>query len=122
MNTIESISPILSVADMQRSLAFYVNLLGFENADWGDDHFTGVSRDGSTILLRKDVNPVPSRIYLQLMMLVQFTTILRQRKSQSCRDRRTRDMRWKRPSKIPTGTSCELVQNQRSRTCNPESV
>ncbi|HAA76593.1 TPA: hypothetical protein DCE37_15885 [Candidatus Latescibacteria bacterium] len=57
MNTIESISPILSVADMQRSLEYYVDLLGFENAEWGSDTFTGVSRDGCSILLRQDNDP-----------------------------------------------------------------
>ena len=51
MNQIEGISPILNVADMQRSLEFYVGLLAFENADWGDDDFTGVTRDDCTILL-----------------------------------------------------------------------
>ena len=53
MNPIEDISPILNVSDMQQSVRFYVDLLGFENAEWGDDNFTGVSRDGSTILLKK---------------------------------------------------------------------
>ncbi|MBS12805.1 MAG: hypothetical protein CME19_14515 [Gemmatimonadetes bacterium] len=66
MNTIESISPILSVADMQRSLGFYVDLLGFENAEWCNDTFTGVSRDGCSILLRQDDDPAPSRIYISL--------------------------------------------------------
>ncbi len=30
MNTIENITPILYVADMERSLRFYVDLLGFQ--------------------------------------------------------------------------------------------
>ena len=54
MNRIEAITPILKVADMARSLRFYVDLLGFENATWGDDGFTSVSRDGCTILLSRD--------------------------------------------------------------------
>lgn len=63
--TIESISPILSIEKMERSLAFYCGLLDFENAEWGDDDFTGVSRDGSTILLRRhDDEPELGRIYL----------------------------------------------------------
>ena len=53
MNRIEGISPILNVSDMKRSLRFYDDLLGFENAEWGDENFTGVSRDGFTILLCK---------------------------------------------------------------------
>ena len=51
MNQVCSIDPILSVSDMQRSLRFYVDLLGFENAEWGDDDFTCVFRDGFNILL-----------------------------------------------------------------------
>lgn len=66
MNPIESISPILSVADMQRSLHFYVDLMGFENADWGDENFTGVTRDGCTILLRKADDPTCGRIYISV--------------------------------------------------------
>ena len=53
MNQITSLDPILSVADMQQNLRFYVDLLGFKNADWGDDHFTCVSRGGFSILLAK---------------------------------------------------------------------
>ena len=59
MNRIENISPILFVSDMQRSLRFYVDLLGFENAEWGDEDFTGVSRDSCTILLSKNSQGQP---------------------------------------------------------------
>jgi predicted enzyme related to lactoylglutathione lyase len=38
----ENINPILRVEDMKRSLAFYVEILGFKNADWGNDDFTYV--------------------------------------------------------------------------------
>ena len=51
MQHIECIEPILNVADMARSLRFYVDLLGFENAAWGTDSFTHVSRDGRGIYL-----------------------------------------------------------------------
>lgn len=62
---VESISPILSVESIPRSLEFYVGVLGFEKAEWGDDDFTGVSRDGSTILLRRNEDePERGRIYL----------------------------------------------------------
>jgi catechol 2,3-dioxygenase-like lactoylglutathione lyase family enzyme len=50
---IENIIPILSVQDMSRSLAFYVDLLGFTNADWGDDNFTCVGRDKRSLYLCK---------------------------------------------------------------------
>jgi len=36
---------------MQASLHFYVHLLGFKNATWGNDDFTSVNRDGAGIYL-----------------------------------------------------------------------
>lgn len=50
----ECANPILSVADMSRSLSYYVDVLGFENADWGGDDFTCVTRDGASIYLCED--------------------------------------------------------------------
>ncbi|WP_028668265.1 VOC family protein [Runella zeae] len=50
---IENVSPILYVKDMARSLLFYENILGFKNADWGDDNFTSVSRDNTGLYLCK---------------------------------------------------------------------
>jgi predicted enzyme related to lactoylglutathione lyase len=47
----ECIEPILCVSDIPDSLRFYVDLLGFENAPWGTDEFTHVSRDGQGIYL-----------------------------------------------------------------------
>jgi catechol 2,3-dioxygenase-like lactoylglutathione lyase family enzyme len=47
----ECASPILSVADLARSVAYYVDVLGFTNADWGGDDFTCVSRDAASIYL-----------------------------------------------------------------------
>ncbi|HXI44642.1 MAG TPA: glyoxalase superfamily protein [Bryobacteraceae bacterium] len=47
----EGSQPILRVENMQASLRFYVDLLGFENASWGNDGFTSVSRDGAAIYL-----------------------------------------------------------------------
>jgi predicted enzyme related to lactoylglutathione lyase len=49
----ECIEPILRVEDMQASLKFYVDLLGFVNASWGNDDFTQVSRDGGGIYLSR---------------------------------------------------------------------
>jgi catechol 2,3-dioxygenase-like lactoylglutathione lyase family enzyme len=51
---VECINPILTVSDMAQSLHFYVDLLGFEMAPWGDDTFTLVSRDGCGIYLSSD--------------------------------------------------------------------
>ena len=47
----ENSAPILRVENMQASLQFYVNALGFEKARWGDNNFTHVSRDGAGIYL-----------------------------------------------------------------------
>jgi predicted enzyme related to lactoylglutathione lyase len=47
----ECISPILRVENMQRSPQFYVNALGFENASWGTDDFTSITRDRTGIYL-----------------------------------------------------------------------
>ena len=47
----ECANPILRVADMTRSLRYYVDVLGFCNAEWGGDDFTCVTRDGASIYL-----------------------------------------------------------------------
>lgn len=47
----ENSQPILRVEDLQTSLEFYVNRLGFRNADWGNSNFTSVNRDGAGIYL-----------------------------------------------------------------------
>jgi predicted enzyme related to lactoylglutathione lyase len=47
----EGTQPILRVEDMQASLRFYVNVLGFKNAEWGTDDFTSINRPGGAIYL-----------------------------------------------------------------------
>jgi predicted enzyme related to lactoylglutathione lyase len=47
----ECAEPILRVENMQASLRFYVDLLSFKNAPWGNDGFTHVSRDHAGIYL-----------------------------------------------------------------------
>ena len=47
----EHAEPILCVTDMARAVKYYVEVLGFENADWGGDDFTCVTRDGAAIYL-----------------------------------------------------------------------
>jgi catechol 2,3-dioxygenase-like lactoylglutathione lyase family enzyme len=49
--TFECANPILSVANMARSVRYYVDVLGFANASWGGDDFTCVTRDGAGIYL-----------------------------------------------------------------------
>ena len=51
MQHIERIDPILNVADIQRSLRFYVDVLHFSAAAWATDQFAHVSRDGNGIYL-----------------------------------------------------------------------
>ena len=47
----EGAEPILRVEDMSRSVQYYVDVLGFMNAPWGNEHFTAVSRDKAGIYL-----------------------------------------------------------------------
>lgn len=47
----EVCAPILRVENMKTSLQFYVDVLGFENAAWGNDGFTHISRDRTGIYL-----------------------------------------------------------------------
>jgi catechol 2,3-dioxygenase-like lactoylglutathione lyase family enzyme len=47
----EHANPILRVRSMNDSLRYYVDVLGFRNADWGNDVFTSVTRDGAGIYL-----------------------------------------------------------------------
>ena len=47
----EGAEPILGVKDMAVSLRYYVDLLGFQSADWGTDSFTAVNRDSAGIYL-----------------------------------------------------------------------
>jgi predicted enzyme related to lactoylglutathione lyase len=49
----EGSQPILRVENMQASLHFYVDLLGFKNVPWGTDEFTSVNRDRAGIYLCK---------------------------------------------------------------------
>ena len=45
----ENSQPILRVGNMEASLRFYVDLLGFKNAQWGTVDFTSVNRDRAGI-------------------------------------------------------------------------
>ncbi|HBY63365.1 MAG TPA: bleomycin resistance family protein [Solibacterales bacterium] len=47
----EHSTPILRVEDMAAARRFYIDQLGFEEAEWGDDDFTNVRRDGAGLYL-----------------------------------------------------------------------
>jgi predicted enzyme related to lactoylglutathione lyase len=49
----EHANPILRVEDMVRAVRYYVEALGFIAAEWGDDDFTCVTRDGASIYLAR---------------------------------------------------------------------
>src|SRR5262245_6501237 len=49
----EHINPILRVEDMARSLRYYVDVLGFEAAEWSTDEFAFVERDELGIYLSR---------------------------------------------------------------------
>jgi catechol 2,3-dioxygenase-like lactoylglutathione lyase family enzyme len=49
----EHADPILRVEDMSAAVRYYVDVLGFTDADWGGDDFTCVRRDGASIYLAK---------------------------------------------------------------------
>lgn len=50
---IEGINPILNVSDIAVSKGFYIGMLGFSEAEWGDDNFTCITRDNAAIYLCK---------------------------------------------------------------------
>lgn len=47
----EGAEPILRVTDMTASVRYYVEVLGFQNADWGTEEFTAVTRDNASVYL-----------------------------------------------------------------------
>ncbi|HKW15784.1 MAG TPA: VOC family protein [Candidatus Krumholzibacteria bacterium] len=47
----ENAQPILRVSNMSISVRYYVDVLGFQSADWGNDDFTMLSRDQAFIYL-----------------------------------------------------------------------
>ena len=47
----EHATPILRVTNLSESVRYYVEVLGFANAEWANDDFTCVTRDGASIYL-----------------------------------------------------------------------
>jgi hypothetical protein len=44
---------------MAVSLSFYIDVLGFKKAEWGDDNFTGIHRDNTSLYLCKGGQGLP---------------------------------------------------------------
>lgn len=68
MDKVECTIPVLPVADLATSVAYYTNTLGF-TLDWGDIHadsVCSVSRDGRPIMLMKQKAPVPTWVWIGL--------------------------------------------------------
>jgi predicted enzyme related to lactoylglutathione lyase len=47
----ECSTPIVRVDDMPVAVQYYVDMLGFKNASWGNEYFTSVTRDKAAIYL-----------------------------------------------------------------------
>jgi len=52
--TVECVIPVLPVADLRRSVVFYVEVLGFKS-DWCGDVVGSVSRDGHAVMLSQEL-------------------------------------------------------------------
>ncbi len=48
---VECAIPILNVNDIPTSRAFYTGVLGFKEAEWGDDNFTRIDHGKASIFL-----------------------------------------------------------------------
>jgi catechol 2,3-dioxygenase-like lactoylglutathione lyase family enzyme len=65
--SVENTIPVLAVKDVQTSLRFYQDKLGFK-LDWGGDgatsHIASVSRDGHAIMLQKGEKGSPTTVWI----------------------------------------------------------
>lgn len=63
---VECICPVLPVSDLQRSIRFYTQTLGFK-LDWGhgeQDTVCGVSRDGCSLMLSQAISGETARSWV----------------------------------------------------------
>ena len=56
---VEMIDPILYVNNLERSIAYYTDILGFEAADWNTGNFTSVSLANHGIYLAQQAQGSP---------------------------------------------------------------
>jgi len=59
---LECVNPILNVKDIAVSKQFYIDILGFKEADWGNDNFTSINRDNTGIYLCKNGQGQPGTL------------------------------------------------------------
>jgi len=65
MNIIENIIPILHVKDMEKSIEYYQDRLGFK-LEWKDKSYSGVYRDGFGIMLYQDADTKLQQVWVGL--------------------------------------------------------
>lgn len=65
MKNIENIMPVLQVTDMEKSIKYYQDKLGFK-LEWKDKSFSGVYRDGFGIMLNQEIDIKTQQIWVGL--------------------------------------------------------
>lgn len=56
---VEMVDPILCVSDLDRSVRYYTQVLGFQAADWNTGDFTAVSLGGHGVYLAENMQGQP---------------------------------------------------------------
>ena len=103
----EGSQPILRVENMEASLRFYVGVLGFTNAPWGNDDFTSVNRDRAGIYLcRGGQGRGGAWVWLGVEDVAVIHEELNSAACPSAWRRRTTRGRSRCRSRIRTGTCC----------------
>jgi catechol 2,3-dioxygenase-like lactoylglutathione lyase family enzyme len=63
--TIENTIPVLQVANLEKSIAFYGDLLGFD-LEWNAGQTCSVARDGCALMLQQTESPSTSTAWIGL--------------------------------------------------------
>ena len=79
---VENTIPVLAVSDLQVSIRFYRDVLGFK-LDWGGEndssHMASVSRDGHAVMLQRREPLAPGCVWIGGSILVSLWDIIRLR-------------------------------------------
>ncbi len=62
---IENTIPVLAVSDLERSVEFFRRILDFE-LEWNASSICSVGRDGHSIMLKVQEQPIPSTVWIGL--------------------------------------------------------